>query len=131
MTDALNLLQYAVSAGFVGISILILVDWLRYRERSRGYLALAIGLLGVTSLIGRVTPLAGHTFSGILSALALVAFMASGYMLLIFRDTFVPLTGRLRLGALVAVVAATVSSSSRSRRAPPGRPGSRVSPSLS
>ncbi len=108
MTDALNLLQYAVSAGFVGISILILVDWLRYRERSRGYLALAIGLLGVTSLIGRVTPLAGHSVSGILSALALVAFMASGYMLLIFRDTFVPLTGRLRLGALVAVVAATV-----------------------
>lgn len=107
MTDALNILQYAVSAGFVGISVLILVDWLRYRERSRGYLALAIGLLGVTSLIGRITAIAGPRFTVVLSALALIAFMASGYMLLIFRDTFVPLTPRLRFGALAAVALAT------------------------
>jgi len=108
VTDALNLLQYAVSAGFVAISVIVLIDWLRYRERSRGYLALAIGLLGVTSLLGRIIPVAGPTFGSVLSALSLVAFMASGYMLLVFRDSFVPLTSRLRYGALIAVVVATV-----------------------
>jgi len=101
-------LQYAVSAGFVALSVVILVDWLRYRERSRGYLALAIGLLGVTSLLGRVDALTGPPVSLLLTDLTLVAFMASGYMLLLFRDSFVPLTQRLRVGALAAVVGATV-----------------------
>ena len=108
MTDVLRLLQYAVSAGFVALSVVILVDWLRYRERSRGYLALAIGLLGVTSLLGRVDALTGPPVSLLLTDLTLVAFMASGYMLLLFRDSFVPLTQRLRVGALAAVVGATV-----------------------
>lgn len=108
MTDVLRLLQYAVSAGFVALSVVILVDWLRYRERSRGYLALAIGLLGVTSLLGRVDALTGPPVSLLLTDLTLVAFMASGYMLLLFRDSFVPLTQRLRIGALAAVVGATV-----------------------
>jgi hypothetical protein len=108
MTDVLQLLQYAVSVGFVGLSIAILIDWLRYRERSRGYLALAIGLLGVTSLLGRVSALLGAEFYLILTALTLAALMGSGYMLLLFRDTFVPLTQRMRNVALVAVVFATV-----------------------
>ena len=108
MTDVLNVLQYAVSAAFVALSIVILVDWLRYRERSRGYLALAIGLLGVTSLLGRLNSLTGPGLRFILTALSLVALMGSGYMLLLFRDTFVPLTARIRVGALAAVVASTV-----------------------
>lgn len=107
MSEALRLVQYAVSAGFVALSVIILIDWLRYREGSRGYLALAIGLLGVTSLLGRISAITGTRFAVILGILSLTAFMASGYMLLIFRDSFVPLTRRLRLGALAAVVVAT------------------------
>ncbi|MDQ6883652.1 MAG: HAMP domain-containing histidine kinase [Candidatus Dormibacteraeota bacterium] len=107
MTDALNLLQYAVSAGFVGISIIILVDWLRYRELSRGYLALAIGLLGVTSLLARLNAVVPSRFMFPITTLTLVTLMGSGYMLLLFRDTFVPLTARIRIGALAAVVVAT------------------------
>jgi signal transduction histidine kinase len=105
VSDALRLLQYAVSAGFVALSVVILVDWQRYRERSRGYLALAIVLLGITSLLNA---LAGPPFTLVLTDLILVSFMAAGYMLLLFRDTFVPLTQRLRIGALAAVVLATV-----------------------
>jgi len=108
MTDVLNVLQYAVSAAFVALSVVILVDWLRYRERSRGYLALAIGLLGVTSLLGRLNSLIGPGPRFTLTALSLVALMGSGYMLLLFRDTFVPLTRRIRSGALLAVVTVTV-----------------------
>jgi len=108
MTDVLRLLQYAVSAAFVAVSIVILIDWLRYRERSRGYLALAIGLLGVTSLLGRLSVITGPRLMFVMTALTLVALMGSGYMLLLFRDTFVPLSQRIRLGALVAVVAATL-----------------------
>ena len=108
MTDVLHLLQYAVSAGFVGVSVVILVDWLRYRERSRSYLALAIGLLGVTSLLGRLSAITGPRLAFPMTVLILAALMGSGYMLLLFRDTFVPLTQRVRLVALVAVVAATL-----------------------
>ena len=107
MTEALNLLRYAVSAGFVALSLVILVDWLRYRERSRGYLALAIGLLGITALLGRVTPLLGPGFKLALTDLTILTLMASAYVLLLFRDTFVPLTPRIRAGALIAVVAAS------------------------
>lgn len=108
MTDVLSVLQYAVSAAFVALSVFILFDWFRYRERSRGYLALAIGLLGVTSLLGRLSPLAGPRLMLVVTALTLAALMGSGYMLLLFRDTFVPLTQPIRLGALAAVVIATI-----------------------
>ncbi|HEY0492017.1 MAG TPA: HAMP domain-containing sensor histidine kinase [Candidatus Dormibacteraeota bacterium] len=108
MNDVLHVLQYAVSAGFVTVSVIILIDWLRYRERSRGYLALAIGLLGVTSLLGRLSVLTGPRLTFVMTVLTLAALMGSGYMLLLFRDSFVPLTQRIRVGALIAVVAATV-----------------------
>ena len=108
MTDVLTVLQYAVSAAFVGVSIIILVDGLRYRERSRGYLALAIGLLGITSLLGRLSALTGPSLRLVMTALSLAALMGSGYMLLLFRDTFVPLTRRIRVVALIAVIAATL-----------------------
>ena len=107
MTEALNLLRYAVSAGFVALSLVILVDWLRFRERSRGYLALAIGLLGITALLGRVTPFLGPGFKLALTDLTILTLMGSAYVLLLFRDTFVPLTPRIRVVALIAVVAAS------------------------
>jgi signal transduction histidine kinase len=42
-----------------------------------------------------------------LGDLALILFMTSGYALLLFRDSFIPLSRRLRIGALVLCVVAT------------------------
>src|SRR5436853_226146 len=45
-------LQYAVAAGFALLGLASLRDWARYRDRGHGWLAIALGLLGVTSLVG-------------------------------------------------------------------------------
>ena len=104
---ALQIVQAVVSLSFLALGVLTVVDWLRHRERSRGYLALALGTLGLTSIIGQLNALSGYRFGVPLEDLALAFFMASGYALLLFRDSFIPLSQRLRIGALVLCAAAT------------------------
>ena len=48
----LKALQYAVSIAFISLGVLTVRDWLSGRDRRRGYLALALGLLGVTARWG-------------------------------------------------------------------------------
>jgi len=54
MTEALRVLSSAVSLAFILLGFLTLRDYLRHPDRSRGLLALAIGLLAVTSIIGQI-----------------------------------------------------------------------------
>ncbi|HVD01706.1 MAG TPA: HAMP domain-containing sensor histidine kinase [Candidatus Dormibacteraeota bacterium] len=105
MTGVLQVLQYAASLVFVLLGLLTLRDFLRHRERSRGFLALAIGLLGVVSLGGLV-----QRFTGSLGApfqdLLVVVLLASGYALLLFRSSFIPVAPRtqwITLGGLILV----------------------------
>jgi signal transduction histidine kinase len=107
VSGALRIVQVAVSLSFFGLGVLTLIDWLRHREPSRGYLALALGALGITSVLGQVNTLTGYHLS-LIQDLSLVLFMLSGYALLLFRGSFIPLTGRLRTGALVACLVTTV-----------------------
>jgi signal transduction histidine kinase len=103
---ALQIVQAVVSLSFLALGVFTVVDWIRHRERSRGYLALALGTLGVTSVLGQVNALNGYRVPAV-GELTLVLFMGSGYSLLLFRDTFIPLSRRLRFGALVLTVTAT------------------------
>ena len=103
---ALQMVQAAVSLSFLALGIFTVVDWLRHQERSRGYLALALATLGLTSVLGQLNALTGYRLSA-LGGLTLVLFMASGYSLLLFRDSFIPLSRRLRVGTLVLTVLAT------------------------
>jgi len=103
---ALQIVQAVVSLSFLALGVLTVVDWLRHRERSRGYLALALGTLGLTSVAGQVNALTDYHLTAI-GDLVLVLFMVSGYALLLFRDSFIPLSRRLRVGALVLTAAAT------------------------
>jgi len=105
---ALQIVQAVVSLSFLALGVFTVVDWLRHRERSRGYLALALATLGLTSVVGQVNTLTGYRFGTLIGDLALVFFMSSGYALLLFRDSFIPLSRRLQIGALVLTVAATV-----------------------
>src|SRR3989440_4771821 len=100
------MVQAAVSLSFLALGVFTVVDWLRHQERSRGYLALALATLGLTSVLGQLNALTGYRVPAV-SELPLVFFMASGYSLLLFRDSFIPLSRRLRVGALVLNVAAT------------------------
>src|ERR1700737_4739046 len=107
VSEPLQIVQAAVSLSFLALGMFTIVDWLRHRERSRGYLALALATLGVTSVVGQLNTLTGHRLDPALGDLALALFMASGYALLLFRDSFIPLSRRLQVGALVLTLAAT------------------------
>ena len=106
MGAALQIVQAVVSLSFLALGTFTVVDFVRHRERSRGYLALALGTLGLTSVAGQVNALTGYHLAA-LGDLALILFMVSGYALLLFRDSFIPLSRRLRIGALVLTAAAT------------------------
>ncbi len=111
MAAFLQVLQVATAAGFMAIGALALKDWLRRRDPGRGYLALAVGCLGIVSAMGRVTPEIPSALRPAFSDLSLVIFMMSGLALLLFRDTVIPLGRRVKTGAVaitgvVAVAAA-------------------------
>jgi signal transduction histidine kinase len=105
---ALRVVQAVVSLSFLALGVSTVVDWLRHREQSRGYLALAFGTLGLTSAMGQVNVLTGYRLGVLFEDMTLLVFMASGYALLLFRDTFIPLSRRIRVGALVLTLAATI-----------------------
>jgi signal transduction histidine kinase len=110
MTTAgvLQALQLATLAGFLAIASLALRDWLRLGDPGRGYLALAIGCLGITSAIGRVVTGIPHSLAWIVNDMSLVIFMISGLALLLFRDTIFPFGQRVKIAlvAMTGVVAA-------------------------
>jgi signal transduction histidine kinase len=113
MAALLQVLQAATAAGFVAIGALALKDWLRRRDPGRGYLALAVGCLGMVSAMGRLTPELPPSLRWAFGDLSLAIFLMSGLALLLFRDTVIPLGGRVKTAAVaitgvVAVAAAAV-----------------------
>src|SRR2546426_9367090 len=109
VADVLQVLQMATAAGFLAIAGLALKDWLRRRTDSgRGYLALAVGCLGIVSAMGRLTAATPTALRWAFSDLSLVIFLLSGLALLLFRDTVIPLGRRLKTGAVVVTGAVGV-----------------------
>jgi signal transduction histidine kinase/CheY-like chemotaxis protein len=89
-----QVLQAADALAFVLLGLATAVSWLRHRERSVGWVALAIVLLSLAILLGS------------LPALAVTAFMGSAYALLRYRDALIPLNRRWHVvaAAFMAVV---------------------------
>lgn len=105
---AVRLLGYLVSAGFLALGILTVRDYLRQRDRRRGLIALAIGLIAVTNLIGQFNTLTGQRFTAVTTPVSITVFMASACALLLFRGTFIPLARATRAAALLASAAAVL-----------------------
>lgn len=111
MTEVLQVLTYAVSLAFLSLGILTLRDYLRHRERSRGFLAVAIGLLAITNVLGEVQAFTGNALGVAGQDISVIVFLASGYALLLFRGSFIRLSPRTRwiaLGAAILAAAAFV-----------------------
>ena len=105
----LSVTQPIVSLLFFLLGLFAFRDWLREREPSRGWLAIAIGALGVVSLIGRIQNSAGSpTSREIVNDVNVVVFMASAYALLRFRGTFIPLGARAHRVAIAAIAGITL-----------------------
>jgi signal transduction histidine kinase len=101
-----DVLGIASAVAFCVIAALTIRDWLATKDTSRMYLAMAIGCLGVVSILGQAAKLLGHWFVGVNAVLTITIFLASGLALLLFRDSVIPLARRTRR-LVILVVAAT------------------------
>jgi len=110
VTQALAALQWAVAVALDVLGALTFVDWLQHRDRSRRYLALAVGLLGILGTLVAIAQVSG-TSRALLSAVSIALFMASAYSFLLFRHSLIPVgTWALRTSsiALAGVTAACI-----------------------
>jgi signal transduction histidine kinase len=89
MTELLLVLQVAIALAFGALAVRSAASWIRERDRRHGYLALAMGPLALLILIAPALG-GGGAESLVLTDLALVLFLFSGYALLMFRDAFLP-----------------------------------------
>ena len=114
MTYVTQVAQNLASIGFIALGAAIILQWYRQRGHAQAMLAWSLGLLAVVAGLGRVQALIPP--SAVVSIVSLIAFLASGYFVLMFRDAFLPLsrtmrriaTGLLVVASALAVASATV-----------------------
>jgi signal transduction histidine kinase/CheY-like chemotaxis protein len=106
LKEILPYLQNAGAIAFVLLGIATGIGWLKGRDKSLGWLALAIVLLSAVSILGRVPALV-HFDPPLLSQISLLIFMASGYAVLRYRGSLIPLPSRWHAAAIVAMVTAS------------------------
>ena len=110
MPTVLLVLQLAIEVAFALLAIRTIAGWLQQPDRRHGHLAIALVSLAVLILLSPVFATSGLT-GQVLTDFGVVLFLASGYGLLMFRDTFVPFrpwTTRLLTAALVAAAVAAI-----------------------
>jgi signal transduction histidine kinase len=104
MSDLLSILDTAIPTAFVLLTIAALAAWNRHRNSRRAYLTLAFGSLMTLILVSHA--LGGTSFvSQVLTDIEVVALLLSGYALVMFRDSFIPL-GRVTRRAVTIVIMA-------------------------
>jgi signal transduction histidine kinase len=89
--------------GFVALGAATAWEWYRHRGEAQGRLAVSLVSLAVVAALGRVLDLFGLSgrAGAILGAVDLIAFLVSGYFVLLFRDSFLPLSPRARRAAAI------------------------------
>jgi signal transduction histidine kinase/DNA-binding response OmpR family regulator len=92
---------------FTLLGVAVAISWVRRRDRSTAYLALAIVLLSFVSLIGRIQAVFNVT-PPLVSQISLVLFMACGYALLLYRGSLIPLSRRWHITAVAVISVATI-----------------------
>jgi signal transduction histidine kinase len=105
--------QDLTALGFVWLGAATAFEWYRHRGRARGMLALSLGTLAVVAALGRLQALIGQSVA--ITVVIIIAFLFSGYFVLLFRDAFLPLSRRagraatalLGVSCAVGVVAVT------------------------
>src|SRR4029077_10252760 len=100
-------LQLAVALAFGTLAVRSAASWIQQSDRRHGFLALALGSLALVILISPILGGSGAEAQA-LTDMALILFLLSGYALLMFRDSFVPLAGRTRrlVTAVIVLVGA-------------------------
>jgi len=99
----LAVLPLAIEVAFVLLSVAMVADWLSHRERRRGYLALAVGSLTLLILISPSLSQSGPD-GQLMTDLGIVLFLLSGWALLMFRESFIPLSANTRRFIAIVIV---------------------------
>ena len=107
MSELVAFMQNVDAFAFLALGVATAAIWLRDRDRSSAYLALAIVLLSVVLAFGRAMTLL-HITSPAVQFVNLIAFVGSGYALLSYRHSLIPLSKRWRIGAAAALAATVV-----------------------
>ncbi len=104
MAAVFLVLQLAIEAAFAILAIRTIVAWTRHSDRRYGNLSLGLGALAALVL---ASPVLGvrKPYEQVVTDAMLVAFLVSGYGLIMFRDSFVPFGVTLRRGITVTIVA--------------------------
>jgi len=105
VTSVLAVLQNVTTVAFVLLGVGTAITWARHRDRSLGWLALAIILLSSVSVLGRLPALLHYT-PPLLSQIDLIFFVGSSYALLRFRASLIPLPRIWHIAAVAAMVLA-------------------------
>lgn len=100
-------LRLAIVAGFASLSAASIIRWMRVKDSVRAYLALALSLLAIVALLSEAGRLTSYRYR-LFSDAGLVAFLASGYCLLMFRHQFLSLSRLWRRLSTAAVVVTAV-----------------------
>jgi signal transduction histidine kinase len=107
MSGLLSVLDWAIRAAFVLLTLAAVADSVRHRDRRHAYLALAFGSLTTVILISAA--LGGSGLLGqLLTDIELVVFLLSGYALLMFRDSFIPLGRVVRRAVMIGIAAVAI-----------------------
>ncbi len=104
MADLLLGLQVAIEAAFVVLALAALIDWLRHRDTRRSHLAVAFGSLTALIVISPALDQAGP-FNQLSTDVAVVLLLLSGYALLMFRASFIPLAAATLRAVRIAILA--------------------------
>src|SRR3977135_1613418 len=121
MTELLLVLQLAVALAFGALAVRSAASWIRHTDRRHGYLALALGSLALVILISPVLG-GGGADAHSLTDQALHLFLLSGYALLMFRDSFVPFSSRVRRLIVAGIILVSVFGIAVQLPAEPQRP---------
>jgi signal transduction histidine kinase len=104
MSTLLLVLDWAIRAAFVLLTLAAVADWIRHRDRRHAYLAIAFGSLMTVILISAALGGTGLR-AQVLTDIELVVFLMSGYALLMFRDSFISLGPLQRRAVTIGIVA--------------------------
>jgi len=106
VAEAYSVLQDIVALAFVALGLATASTWLRRRDPSLGFLALAIILLALVVGLGR---LSAHVpgVAGVVSPVSVIALMGSAYALVRYRNVVLPLPPRWHAAAAISLAAAT------------------------
>ena len=105
MPVLLAVVPLAIEIAFVLLAVATVADWLTHRERRRGYLALAFGSLTLLVLLAPSLAQPG-LYGRVLTGVGILLFLASGWALLMFRDSFIPLGDAAKRFVAVAILLA-------------------------